>query len=367
MGASVFCCSGTSGGDPCQFFSFHHITSLGTACGDSVFCSVTDFCDSSGTASGDPFVPFDFIASFLWAPHVATLVLSRHRSISVGTAMAAASSESRVIALIPARGGSVSIPKKNVKQLFGRPLIDWVICTALHSGIFAEVYVSTDDEEITEVAIACGAKVHKRAAHTATHAASTELAIQDFLDAHPDYDVCCLIQATSPLLKPADFCRALQLFAEQKADSLVTAVRSHRFLWSVDASTKFANAKNYDPLRRPMHEEWDGEFIENGAFYLFSKDHWDKNHCRLGGKTMLYEMEKHTLAELDSLLDWAVVSNIAADCGYFPPNIARPEEAASLALTLGMSHWCLFAAGVATGILLARMHKLSVGTSITTQ
>ena len=117
--------------------------------------------------------------------------------------------------------------------------------------------------------------MHKRAVHTATNAASTELAIQDFLDAHPDYDVCCTIQATSPLLKPADFCRAFRLFAEQKADSLVTAVRSHRFLWSVAASTKFANAENYDPLRRPRHEEWDGELIENGAFYLFSKAHWD--------------------------------------------------------------------------------------------
>ena len=95
MGASVFCCSGPASGDPCQFFSFHHITSLGTACGDSVFCSVTDFCESSGTASGDPFVPFDFIASFLWAPPVATLVLSLHRIISVGTAMAAAFRVSR--------------------------------------------------------------------------------------------------------------------------------------------------------------------------------------------------------------------------------------------------------------------------------
>ena len=77
---------------------FHRIISLGTACGDSVFCSVTDFCESSGAASGDPFVPFDFIASFLWAPPVATqfsvvrappvatLVISYHRIISVGTA-----------------------------------------------------------------------------------------------------------------------------------------------------------------------------------------------------------------------------------------------------------------------------------------
>ena len=103
--------------------------------------------------------------------------------------------------------------------------------------------------------------------------------------------------------------------------------------------------------------------IENGAFYLFSKAHWDKNHCRLGGKTVLYEMEKHTLTELDSLLDWQVVSNIAADYGYFPPNSAKLEEAASHALTLGMSPWRLFAAGVGIGILLsARMHELSVVT-----
>ena len=74
---------------------------------------------------------------------MATLVLSLHRIISVGTAMAAAYSQSRVIALIPARGGSVYITKNNVTQLFGRPLIDWVISPALDSGIFAEVYIHT--------------------------------------------------------------------------------------------------------------------------------------------------------------------------------------------------------------------------------
>ena len=71
-GDSVFCCSGTASGDSCQFFSFRLFISLGTACGESVFCFVTDFCESSGAASGDPFVPFDFIASFLLAPPVAT-------------------------------------------------------------------------------------------------------------------------------------------------------------------------------------------------------------------------------------------------------------------------------------------------------
>ena len=90
---SVFCCSGTASSDPCQFFSFHHIISLGTACGDSVFCSVTDFCDSSAAASGDPFVPFDFSLgpvatqySAVQAPPLATLVISCHRIVSMGTA-----------------------------------------------------------------------------------------------------------------------------------------------------------------------------------------------------------------------------------------------------------------------------------------
>ena len=73
----------------------------------------------------------------------------------------------RVIAVVPARGGSVSIPKKNIKELLGRPLIDWVIKPAIDSGIFTDIYVSTDDDEIAAKALACGAKVHRRAAHTA--------------------------------------------------------------------------------------------------------------------------------------------------------------------------------------------------------
>ena len=87
---------------PLSVVFIHYVISLGTACGDLVFCSVTDFCPSSGTASGDPFVPFDLITSFLWvspvatyihtyfsvvrAPQVATIVISFDRIISVGTA-----------------------------------------------------------------------------------------------------------------------------------------------------------------------------------------------------------------------------------------------------------------------------------------
>ena len=183
--------------------------------------------------------------------------------------------EPRVVALIPARGGGISTPSKNIKLLEGRPLIDWVIRPALDSGIFAEVWVSTDDDRIATVATACGAQVFRRSAATATATASTESAIKEFVVAHADFDALCLIQATSPLSTPADFIKGWQLMRATNADSLVTAVRTHRFLWSMDARAQFASAKNYEPLHRPRRQDWNGELIENGAFYFTARRTWE--------------------------------------------------------------------------------------------
>jgi len=234
----------------------------------------------------------------------------------------------KVIAFIPARGGSVSIPKKNIKPLLGRPLIDWVMRPAVDCGIFSEVWVSTDDDEIAAVALQCGARVHRRSAQSAANTASTEMAMDDFITAHPDFDAICLIQATSPLIKPSDFIKGYNLFSAVNADSLVTCVRAHRFMWKADAKTGTAVAKNYEPLHRPRRQDWDGELIENGAFYLTHKRCWQMYHCRLGGKIALLEMEEHTLTELDSTVDWKIVSHMAADFGYFPPKATLLTESA---------------------------------------
>ena len=104
----------------------------------------------------------------------------------------------RLIALIPARGGSQGIPRKNVRELCHRPLISWVIESALQSGIFDEIWVSTDDDEIARVSKEWGANVHRRHPETATNEASTESAMLDFLKHHTS-EFICLIQATSPL------------------------------------------------------------------------------------------------------------------------------------------------------------------------
>ena len=241
----------------------------------------------------------------------------------------------RIVAVIPARGGSVSIPKKNIKLLCGRPLIDWVVKPALRSGVFAEVWVSTDDDSIAAIAVEIGAKVHRRAAATATNTASTESAMADFVAAHPEYDILCLIQATSPFVVPEDFVKGLAQLRADKADSLVTAVRTHRFMWRVDAASGEASAKNYEPLRRPRRQDWDGELIENGAFYLTRKAVWERHACRLGGKIALYEMAEHTMVELDSPTDWAIVTHLALEYGYWPPG-SRPPVGAPAAAGPGL-------------------------------
>lgn len=231
----------------------------------------------------------------------------------------------RVVAVIPARGGSQSVPRKNIKMLQGRPLIDWVIQAAEYSGIFAEVWVSTDDDEIHMISKKCGAQVHRRAAHTATNTASTESALLDFVKAHSNYDILCLIQATSPLITPIDFQKGYETMKRAKADSLVTAVRAHRFLWEVDVGTGCASAKNYDPLKRPRRQDWEGELIENGAFYFTTKEIMERESCRLGGRIALHEMEEHTFTELDSPVDWQIVSKMAAIFGFWPPGSAPPK------------------------------------------
>jgi len=161
----------------------------------------------------------------------------------------------------------------------------------------------------------------------------------DFMQAHSNFDVLCLIQATSPLITPQDFISGWSTLCRTGADTLVTAVRAHRFLWEVDAATGIASAKNYDPLKRPRRQDWNGELIENGAFYMTKKAILDSAECRLGGKIALHEMEEHTLTELDSKVDWEIVSHMVTTYGYWPSS--------SLSEVAGFSNGKMLAVSVA--------------------
>jgi CMP-N-acetylneuraminic acid synthetase len=208
------------------------------------------------------------------------------------------------VALIPLRGGSKSIPNKNIKEFCGRPLCAWVLESAVNAALIDKVYVSTDSVEIKEVvhALDLKIKVLDRPPKYATDEASTESVILHFMEQVP-FNRLVTIQATSPLLSEHHLDGGLRQFEQQASDSMLSAVRSKRFYWNDDGTPI-----NYDPLHRTRRQEFKGTFVENGAFYITSKEILLRYGCRLGGRTGIYEMPEDTAVELDELRDWEQVS-----------------------------------------------------------
>jgi N-acylneuraminate cytidylyltransferase len=213
----------------------------------------------------------------------------------------------RIVALIPARGGSRSIPLKNVALLGGRPLVYWAAAACSGSRRLAATFVSTDSPAIRDCVEGFRMeRVHVigRSPATATDEASTESALLEFAGGH-DCDHVVLVQATSPLLESADLDRAIEMYLSSGADSLVSVVRSRRFLWEERGGG--VAPLNYDPRRRPRRQEWGGLLVENGAFTITSRERLLESGCRVSGRIVGYEMRPATLFELDEPEDWPIL------------------------------------------------------------
>lgn len=146
--------------------------------------------------------------------------------------MEAARKEVTAAAVIPARGGSKGIPRKNLVPLFGKPLLLWTIEAAQASKILGAILVSTDDEEIAAVASRAGAEVIERPAELATDEAPTDPVILHAID-HSRYDpeYVVLLQPTSPLRPRRIVDNCLNEIRVRGALSLFTGCRSHHFVW----------------------------------------------------------------------------------------------------------------------------------------
>ena len=214
----------------------------------------------------------------------------------------------KYVAFIPLRGGSRSIPRKNILPIGGKPLCQWVIEAACRAESVDRVYVATDDAEIRGVVEGIGldgVEVIGRGAHTATDTASTESAMIEFADGR-SFGHLVLIQATSPLLTAADIDSGVAAYEAAGADSLVSVVPQKRFIWEVSAAGD-ARATNYDPIRRPRRQDFDGYHVENGAFYISERRGLLANNSRLFGRIIAHVMAEESLVELDEPADWTVV------------------------------------------------------------
>lgn len=213
-------------------------------------------------------------------------------------------------AFIPVRGGSKSIPLKNIKELCGKPLVYWTVKAASESRYIDKVYVATDSGLIrTTVESFCLPKVEviDRSAESASDTASTEFAMLEFAGKY-DFDNIILIQATSPLLTSEDIDGGFELFYSDDCDSVLSVVRQYRFIWK--EKNGIAEPANYDVFHRPRRQDFDGYLMENGAFYITSRERLIYSKNRVSGKIKAYEMSEETAFEIDEPNDWIIIEQL---------------------------------------------------------
>ena len=212
----------------------------------------------------------------------------------------------RALAIIPARGGSKGLPRKNVLDLDGRPLIAHTLEQARFAHAIERVVVSTDDPEIREVSRGCGAEVIDRPAELATDEASSESALIHVLDVLEETEgyrpeLVVFLQCTSPIRRRDDIDRAVEQLRRSGADSLLSAVPFHGFTWHRGAAG--AEALNYDYRQRPRRQESQGRYLENGSIYVFKTWILRQTGHRLGGRISLYAMDKASGIDIDTAED----------------------------------------------------------------
>lgn len=220
--------------------------------------------------------------------------------------------ERRIVALIPARGGSKSIPRKNLALVAGKPLLAYTVEHALTTPEVDRVVVSTDDGEIARRAAEWGAEVVRRPPRLATDEATSESALVHALDALAqegyEPDLVVFLQATSPLRRADDVARAIATLDAEDADSLFSACPVHGFVWrrQGDALT----ALGYDPRQRPRRQEIGEDLMENGSIYVFKPWVLHQYDNRLGGRVAVYRMDPLDSFQVDEPADLELVERL---------------------------------------------------------
>ena len=217
------------------------------------------------------------------------------------------------LAIVPARGGSKSIPRKNLVKAAGKPLIDWTLEAAGASDSVDTIIVSSDDKEILDhSARFAKVAVQPRPKYLAEDHTSTEAVLAYVLENTPppaDGHV-VLLQPTSPIRTPAQIDDAIELCKDQEATSVLSVVGSHDLYWLKGGERLLS--PSYAPSSRPRRQDLLGsQFIETGSIYVFTVEHWTKTHCRLGGERMvLMAFPEESQYQVDSLLDLFMVETI---------------------------------------------------------
>tara|TARA_Y100001968_G_scaffold330935_1_gene384079 strand:- start:2427 stop:3107 length:681 start_codon:yes stop_codon:yes gene_type:complete len=218
------------------------------------------------------------------------------------------------LGLITARGGSKGIPKKNIKTLFGKPLIEWTINAAKKSKIIDRIIVSTDDEEIAEISYSCGAEIpFLRPEELSNDKASSIDTVLHCLNNIEEVEDVFLLQPTSPFRNSIDIDKIYELRQTTHAETSVSVslASTHPEWMYVIHNRKMKNyTKKTKTLRRQDLEE---VYQLNGAIYLASKQHLVSKKSFIDENTVPYIMPKERSLDIDTMLDWDIAELMASN------------------------------------------------------
>lgn len=213
----------------------------------------------------------------------------------------------RVLAVIPARGGSKGVPAKNLAPVGGVPLVARAVRACLGAGHVTDVVVSTDDAAIAAAARGAGGEVALRPADIAGDTATSEAAVLHAMDAHEAVhgavvDVVLLVQCTSPFLTSEDVDGVCAAVVEDGADTAHTVAPFHGFVWREEDT---ATGVNHDKSFRPRRQDRPQDFLETGAAYAMDAAGFRKAGHRFFGRTALVRTDPARVLEIDDPHDLA--------------------------------------------------------------
>jgi CMP-N-acetylneuraminic acid synthetase/spore coat polysaccharide biosynthesis predicted glycosyltransferase SpsG len=215
----------------------------------------------------------------------------------------------KILAVIPARGNSKGIPRKNIRLINNKPLIYYSINTAMQCPYITDIVVSTDDDEIASIALSYGTKILMRDKHLADDLTTLDPVVSDAVERMErggGYDIIITLQPTSPTLKCATLIKAIEEFMEKGLDTLISAVNSPHLAWSRENNKTF-------PLynERLNRQKLPPYYLETGAF-LITRRKFVKQNSRIGELVQVYEISDEESIDIDNKNDWILCENILA-------------------------------------------------------
>lgn len=217
------------------------------------------------------------------------------------------------LAIIPARGGSKRLPRKNILKLADKPLIAWSIDAGLHSQYIDKVVVTSDDSEIINIAQQYNAKTIKRPAELASDTATSFDAVKHTIDNVEKYDYVVLLQPTSPLRSAKHIDEAIELLMVKKADAVISVCEmDHSPLWSstLDESLSMQGFLRDDVLNK-RSQDLETYYRLNGAIYVCNTEKLlEEENFFLKNNIFAYKMDRDVSVDIDTQVDFKIASAI---------------------------------------------------------